>query len=86
MNVFDYPMEISDYVKMLTRRKFWFLIPFLVVLSIAVLIAFLLPPIFKSEATFIIERQTIPQHLVQTTVQGYVQEQVEQIRQTNCYP
>jgi len=81
MNVFDYPMELSDYAKMFLRRINWFGVPFVAITSIGVAIAFVLPAIFKSEATFIIQRQTIPQNLVATTVTGYIQEQIEGIRQ-----
>ena len=81
MNIFDYPMELMDYVRMLLRRKLVFLIPFFVISSLAIGIAFVLPAIFKSEATFIIQRQTIPQNFVATTVTGYIQEQIQQIRQ-----
>lgn len=81
MNVFEYPMELQDYFKILTRRKRWFFAPFILVAGIATAVAFALPAIFKSEATFIIERQSIPQQLVATTVTGYIQEQIQQIRQ-----
>ena len=81
MNVFDYPMEIRDYLQLFLRNKLAFAIPFVLVLSIAIGIAFVLPPMFKSEATFLIQRQTIPQNFAQTTVTGYIQEQIQQIRQ-----
>jgi len=81
MNVFDYPMDLIDYAKMFKRRVGWFMVPLVAVASIGVGIAFILPAIYKSEATFLIQRQTIPQNLVATTVTGYIQEQIEQIRQ-----
>ncbi len=81
MNVFDYPMELTDYGRIIMRRMPWFLAPFVLITAIAVTVAFVLPAIFKSEATFLIERQTIPQNLVRTTVTGYIQEQIQQIRQ-----
>jgi uncharacterized protein involved in exopolysaccharide biosynthesis len=42
---------------------------------------FLWPPLYRSEATILIERQTIPSEVIETTVTGYVQEQIEQLRQ-----
>jgi len=81
MNVFEYPMEIADYAKILMRRKRWFFAPFGLVAGLAVIVAFALPAVFKSEATFLIQRQSIPNELVATTVTGYIQEQIQQIRQ-----
>ena len=81
METFDYPMELRDYWAMAMRRKLQFLIPFLVIVGGAAALAFLLPSTYRSEATFLIQRQTIPQNLVQTTVNSYVQEQIQQIRQ-----
>ncbi len=50
-------------------------------LVVAAALAFLLPPVYRSEATILIERQSIPSDVVETTVTGYVQEQIEQLRQ-----
>ena len=70
-----------NYKEVLARRKISFLLPFLLITLVGVAIAFLLPPSFRSEATILIERQSIPKDLVDTTVTGYVQVQIEQIRQ-----
>ena len=86
MNVFDYPMELNDYLQILKRRKMYFAVPFFFVTTIALLIAFLSPAIYRSEATLIVERQSIPLDLVQTTVTGYVQEQIQTIRQRLVTP
>lgn len=74
-------MEIGDYIDILRRRKFSFLVAFLLIMAVGVLIAFTLPPVYRSEATIIIERQEIPQNLVATTVTGYVQERIQGIKQ-----
>ncbi len=81
MENYEYPMELRDYWVMLMRRKFHFLIPLAAILATAVALAYLLPATYRSEATFLIQRQSIPQNVVPTTVTGYVQEQIQQIRQ-----
>jgi len=86
MNVFDYQMEFSDYVQIIRRRKMFFAMPFVLVFGIAAAIAFLLPAVYRSEATLIVERQTIPDTLIQTTVTGFAQEQIQQIRQRLVTP
>jgi uncharacterized protein involved in exopolysaccharide biosynthesis len=74
-------MTIADYWAILMRRKARFAIPFAVVVLVGVGLAFVIPPLYRSEATIMIERQSMPQDLVATTVTSYVQEQIEQIRQ-----
>lgn len=74
-------ISLNDYLRVIKRRKYQFLIPFALTILAAVLIAFLLPPRYRSEATLLIERQTIPTGLVETTVTGYVQERIQQITQ-----
>ncbi len=86
MNVFDYQMDFDDYVQIVRRRKVYFFLPFLAVLSFAAALAFMLPAVYRSEATLIVERQTIPDALVQTTVTGFAQEQIQQIRQRLVTP
>ena len=76
-----YLMDPSEYWAILRRRRWNFLVPFSVVLLAAVMIAWLLPPTFRAQATILIQRQAIPQNLVATTVTGYAQEQIELIRQ-----
>jgi succinoglycan biosynthesis transport protein ExoP len=75
------PTDFGEYWAILWRRKNWFIGPFVGVLVVAAALAFLLPPVYRSEATVLIERQSIPSDVVETTVTGYVQEQIEQLRQ-----
>jgi len=74
-------MEPSEYWQILMRHKFKFLVPFIFVIAASVTIAMVLPAVYRSEATILIQRQSVPQNLVATTVTGYVKEQIEQIRQ-----
>jgi len=76
-----YFTDTATYPRILGRRKWSFIIPFLLITGIGAAFAFLLPPVFKSESTILIERQLIPKELVKTTVSGYIQEQIETIRQ-----
>ena len=73
--------DVAGYWGILKRRKWSFVMPFLLIAGIGAALAFLLPPAYRSEATILIERQSIPTDFVDTTVTGYVQEQIEQIRQ-----
>lgn len=74
-------LKVEDYFAILKRRKVAMLVPFLLIITAAILLAFLLPPIYRSEATILTERQEIPTDLVDTTVTGFVQERIEGLNQ-----
>ncbi|MDY6953084.1 MAG: GNVR domain-containing protein [Thermodesulfobacteriota bacterium] len=76
----DEPKEL-DIKGLVRRRKRIFLVSFLAILVPALLIAFLLPPIYLSQSTILIEDQQIPREYVQTTITGYVEERLQIITQ-----
>ena len=47
--------DISSYWQILRRRKTSFLLPFVLISAIGAAFAYLLPPVYKSEATILIE-------------------------------
>lgn len=73
--------DIHQYWGVIKRRKWQIIIPAFLVFGIAVVVAFLLPPVYKSSATILIEAQEVPQDLVRTTVTGYVEERLQMITQ-----
>lgn len=75
------PMELGDYLTILRRRKVQLIVPFCLILVVGLGVAFGLPPVYRSEATILVERQEIPSNLVNTTVTGYVQERIQSIKQ-----
>lgn len=74
-------VEIGQYIQVLRRRKWYFLVPAAVVFAVVALVAFLLPPSFRSEATILIETQEIPESFIQSTVTGYIEERLQTISQ-----
>lgn len=73
--------DIREYWKIIKRRRLQFIVPSLLVFSIATLISFVLPSVYKSTATILIEAQEIPQDFVRSTVTGYVEERLQTISQ-----
>ena len=73
--------DIRQYWDAVKRRKLQIFIPALLVFSLSVIIAFILPPVYKSDATILIEAQKIPQDFVRSTVTGYVEERLQMITQ-----
>ncbi|MCC5796262.1 MAG: sugar transporter [Methylophaga sp.] len=72
---------LRDYFNIFWRRKYWILIPALVLSAISGSIAYSLPSTYKSEGLILIETQDIPADLVRTTVTSYADQRIEIIRQ-----
>ena len=72
---------LGDYLSIAWRRKFHILIPFIVVLLVTVATVFLLPPVYKSTGTILIESQQIPVELIQSTVTTFADERIQVIKQ-----
>lgn len=74
------PLILEDLGAILSRRKWHLAIPAAVILLISGALAYLLPPVYMSSSTILIEQQEIPQNLVATTVTGYAAERIAMIR------
>ncbi len=73
--------DIGQYLNILRARKKYFIIPPLVVLVVAILVARLLPSIFESSSTILIEEQQIPQEFVRSTVTGFADQRIQTLTQ-----
>jgi len=73
------PQTLQDYIAFLRRRKWFIVVPWLVILCIASVVAYILPPVYQSKATILIESQQVPEDLVRTTVTGYAEERIKTI-------
>ena len=72
---------ISEYLGILRRRKWYLTIPAIVIFVIAALVAFLLPPVYRSSATILIESADVPPELVQSTISVFAEQQIQIINQ-----
>ena len=81
----DYALDdiktLGDYASIAWRRKFYILIPFLGIMLVTVATVLLLPPVYKSTGTILIESQQIPKELVQSTVTSFADERIQVIKQ-----
>ena len=71
--------DIQDYIAALSKRKSSISLIVIFIFALAVAIAFLLPSIYRSSATILIEQQEIPQELVMSTVTSYASERIRTI-------
>ncbi|RLB69452.1 MAG: lipopolysaccharide biosynthesis protein [Deltaproteobacteria bacterium] len=72
------PQMIKDIIR---RQKSVFLLAFIIIFSAAAIIAFVLPPIYRSQSHILIEEQQIPEEYVNTADTSYVEERLQLISQ-----
>jgi polysaccharide chain length determinant protein (PEP-CTERM system associated) len=75
------PITPNDYLNIAKRRKWSFIFPFFIIAMAGVAVALLLPSVYKSSATILIESQEIPQEYVMTTVTTFVEQRLQSINQ-----
>jgi uncharacterized protein involved in exopolysaccharide biosynthesis len=70
---------LGHYLAVFNRRRWQFVLPTVVILAIAVFAALVIPPVYRSSATILIEQQQIPPDLVRSTVMSFAAERVQVI-------
>jgi polysaccharide biosynthesis transport protein len=72
---------LKDYLQIIRRRKYTIIIPMLILLMLSVVVTVVLPPVYRSQATILVEQQHIPTDLVKSTVVSYAGDRISQIQQ-----
>jgi uncharacterized protein involved in exopolysaccharide biosynthesis len=72
---------LRDYLEIFWRRKYWIILPAIVLMAITVVVTYSLPATYKSEGLILIESQEIPEDLIRTTVTSYADQRIEVIKQ-----
>ena len=75
------PKNIKDFIEIARRRKGPVLGTALILLFMGTTVAFLLPAIYRSTATILIEEQEIPSDLVRSAITTYADQRIETIKQ-----
>jgi polysaccharide biosynthesis transport protein len=76
----SFSFDAQDIAALVKRRKWHVIVPAILLLPIAVAVAFLLPSIYRSEAMILVERPNVPPELVTTTVTTTLMERVQTIQ------
>ncbi len=73
--------DLKDYLVSLRRRKKQILMTMAVLFVVSLLLAFLLPPVYRSTSTILIEEQEIPPELVRSTITSFADQRIQVISQ-----
>jgi uncharacterized protein involved in exopolysaccharide biosynthesis len=74
-------MSFRQIRRIIRRRWTVFIATFFAVLVLSLTVVYLLPPIYVSTSTILIESQQIPEEYVRATVRSYVEERLQAITQ-----
>lgn len=74
-------LDIRDYLKIIKKRRKYLVIPFVVITLLGVILAVVLPSVFRSSSTILIEEQEIPSELVKSTVTTFADQRIQVISQ-----
>lgn len=74
-------IDIRDYFKIIKRRSKYLIIPFVVISLLSIVLAVVLPSVYRSMATILIEEQEIPSDLVRSTVTTFADQRIQVISQ-----
>jgi len=74
-------IDIKDYINIVKRRGKFLLIPFVVISILSIVLSVVLPSVYRSIATILIEEQEIPSDLVRSTVTTFADQRIQVISQ-----
>src|SRR3990172_11686755 len=75
------PKDLGDYIDLIRRRKYAIVLPWIAIIALTGAIAFLLPSIYQSRTTILIENQIVPPELVRSTVTSLIDERINILTQ-----
>jgi polysaccharide biosynthesis transport protein len=73
-------LHLADYLSILRRRKKQVKLVAALVFLVSAILAFVIPPQYRSTATILIEQQQVPRDLIPSTVTGYANQRLQIIQ------
>ncbi|HIC86099.1 MAG TPA: protein GumC, partial [Desulfobacterales bacterium] len=73
--------DITKYLDMVSRRKWWFIIPFLLVILGGLTFALITPRIYEAKTLILVQPQKVPEDYVRAIISVGVEERLRTITQ-----
>lgn len=77
----EYELTLFDYLSIMRRRAPYLIGTFVVVLLIAIVVAFVIPSAYRSTGTIMVESQQVPDVMVPSAIRNQLDERINVIRQ-----
>jgi polysaccharide chain length determinant protein (PEP-CTERM system associated) len=74
-------LDIHDYIEIFLRRKWYFVIPFVVIVIAAAVYAFSLPKVYRATTLVLVTPQKVPESFVRPTVTSRIEDRLQSISQ-----
>lgn len=74
-------ITFQDYKELLRRRKWVLILPTMLIIFVSIVIAKILPPVYQSTSTILVEEQEILSDYVVSSVTGYAEKRIQNIKQ-----
>jgi protein tyrosine kinase modulator len=81
MDTMEQAPTFRDYVDIVKRRRWYFIVPAIIVLLGSVVAAVAIPPLYRSTGKILVESQQIPSDLVQPTVTSVASQRIAFIQE-----
>ncbi len=75
------PTDITQYIDMALRRKWWIIIAFLLTLLAGLAYALNAPKVYEAQTLIVVQSQKVPQDFVRTIVSSDVEDRLRTITQ-----
>ncbi len=75
------PIPIQEYLEIFLWRKWYFLLPFVGIILISGLLAYILPDVYRSTTVILVESQKVPENFVRPTVTAKIEGRLNTITQ-----
>ena len=72
-------ISLGDIMAVLKRRKLAYTLPLLLITTLSVALAFLLPPVYRSSSTILIEQREIPSEFVTSSITTFAEQRIQSI-------
>ena len=86
MTTSDTPVALGQYLDVLRRRRWYWLVTVPAVSLLAVFLAFFVTPSYRASSTILLEPSSIPEDLVKTTVTDFADEMIELVQRRVMTP
>ncbi len=81
MNTNNKPVPIQEYLEIFLRRKWYFLLPFIGIILVSGLLAYILPDVYRSTTVIFVESQKVPENFVRPTVTANIEGRLNTLTQ-----
>jgi polysaccharide chain length determinant protein (PEP-CTERM system associated) len=73
--------DLDDYKKILLRRKWYVIVPFIVTLVATAVYILITPRVYRASTLILVQRQTVPENYIRPTVTASLSDRISTIKQ-----